>query len=77
MKARFVTQANAETGEVNLHFLTDPLATIDECVVKGGSWALAEVRVETITILGGEEAIAALGQREFRCVDNVTEADYP
>ena len=75
MNARLVTQTNDETGETNLHFLTDPLATIDECVVRGGSWARAKVQVETVTILGDERAIAVLGVREFRCVDNLREGE--
>ena len=60
IQAKIITQENPVTGAVNVNFVTDPLTTIDDCVVHAGSWKGTPVKVRDCIIEVDDEEVAQL-----------------
>jgi len=69
--ARLIAQTNAYTNERNVHFLTDPTASIEDCLLHAMGWTDPQcVEIHNVTLSGSPEALAMLVDQELRSVNN-------
>jgi hypothetical protein len=74
MRAKLLIQQSPVTSEINLFFITDPTARVEDCLVTADLWqplTWTTVEVDIGTLFGDNvKALKLLTNREFRAVTN-------